>query len=162
MRKLFQGKNLIYIIGALVLIVVAAVFVKVPLPTISLPAEHIPGWYIFGFPITNTFLATILADITVLVIGFLAVRKMKDVPEGFFQNMMEWVVEIFDGMLTDIGGKKKARAWLPMFLTLLLFLRSHPREGEELGHCHATIAHRHLTESEGTRSTRKIRLHRGP
>ena len=122
MRKLFQGKNLIYTIGALVLIVVAAVFIKVPMPTISLPAEQIPGLYIFGFPITNTFIATILADITVLVIGFLAVRKMKDVPTGFLQNIMEWVVEIFDGMLTDIGGKAKARAWLPMFLTLLLFL----------------------------------------
>ncbi len=122
MRKLFQGKNLLYIIGTLALIIIAAFFVKVPLPTISLPAEHIPGLNIFGFPITNTFIATILADITVLLIGYLAVRKMKDVPEGFLQNMMEWVVEIFDGMLTDIGGKKKARAWLPMFLTLLLFL----------------------------------------
>ncbi len=122
MRKLFQGKNLLYLIGTLALIIIAAVYVKVPLPTISLPAEHIPGLSIAGFPITNTFIATILADITVLLIGYLAVRKMKDVPEGFLQNMMEWVVEIFDGMLTDIGGKKKARAWLPMFLTILLFL----------------------------------------
>ena len=122
MRKLFQGKNLIYTIGALVLVIASAVFIKVPLPTISLPAEHIPGWSIAGFPITNTIIATILADLTVLLIGLLAVRKMKDVPEGFLQNIMEWVVEIFDGMLTDIGGKKKARAWLPMFMTILLFL----------------------------------------
>jgi len=121
-RKLFQSKNLIYTIGALVLVIASAVFIKVPLPTISLPAEHIPGWSIAGFPITNTIIATILADLTVLLIGLLAVRKMKDVPEGFLQNIMEWVVEIFDGMLTDIGGKKKARAWLPMFMTILLFL----------------------------------------
>ena len=122
MAKLFKGKNLVVTIGALVLIVVSIVFIKVPMPTISLPAEHIPGLYIFGFPITNTFIATILADITVLLIGFFAVRKMTDVPDRFLQNVMEWVVEIFDGMLTEIGGRKKAQAWLPMFLTLLLFL----------------------------------------
>jgi F-type H+-transporting ATPase subunit a len=122
MSKLLRPKPLAIIIGILALLVISVLFVRVPLPTILLPAEAIPGLAIGGFKITNTFIATILADIIVLVFGFLAVRKMQDVPESKLQNMFEWIVEIFDGMLTDIGGKEKARAWLAVFLTILLFL----------------------------------------
>lgn len=121
MRKLFQGTNLIYTIGVLAAVVISALFVKVPLPTILLPAEKIPGLSIGGFHITNTLITTLLADITVLALGWLAVRKLSDVPSGM-QNLAEWVFEIFDNMLTDIGGKEKARAWLPAFLTVLLLL----------------------------------------
>ena len=121
MRKLFQGQNLVTIIAVLALIIISVLFVKVPLPTISLPAEKIPGWYIFGMPVTNTLLATLLADLTVLFLAFLAVRKVEEVPSGM-QNMMEWLFEAFEGMLTDIAGKEKARKWFPMFMTILLFL----------------------------------------
>ncbi len=122
MSKLLQPKPLAITIGTLALLVIAILFVRVPLPTILLPAEVIPGLAIGTFKITNTFIATILADIIVLLFGFLAVRKMQEVPESKLQNIFEWVVEIFDGMLTDIGGKEKARAWLAVFMTILLFL----------------------------------------
>jgi len=122
MSKLLRPKPLAIIIGILALLVIAVMFVRVPLPTILLPAETIPGLAIGGFKITNTFIATILADIIVLLFGFLAVRKMQDVPESKWQNIFEWIVEVFDGMLTDIGGKEKARAWLAVFMTILLFL----------------------------------------
>ena len=122
MSKLLQPKPLAITIGTLALLVIAILFVRVPLPTILLPAEVIPGLAIGSFKITNTFIATILADIIVLLFGFLAVRKMQEVPESKLQNIFEWVVEIFDGMLTDIGGKEKARAWLAVFMTILLFL----------------------------------------
>jgi F-type H+-transporting ATPase subunit a len=122
MSKLLRPKPLAIIIGILALLVISILFVRVPLPTILLPAEAIPGLAIGSFKITNTFIATILADIIVLVLGFMAVRKMQDVPESKLQNIFEWTVEIFDGMLTDIGGKEKARAWLAVFLTVLLFL----------------------------------------
>ncbi len=115
MRKLFQGRNLIYLLVVLALFVISVLFLRVPLPTIMLPAERVSGG------ITNTLIATVLADITVLLIGFLAVRKVREVPQGM-QNLIEWVFEIFDGMLTDIAGKTKARAWFPMFMTILLFL----------------------------------------
>jgi F0F1-type ATP synthase membrane subunit a len=122
MSKLLRPKPLAIIIGILALLVISIMFVRVPLPTILLPAEAIPGLAIGNFKITNTIIATILADIIVLVLGFLAVRKMQEVPESKLQNMFEWIVEIFDGMLTDIGGKEKARSWLAVFLTILLFL----------------------------------------
>lgn len=122
MSKLLQPKNLAITIGVLALLVISVVFVRVPLPTIVLPGEAIPGLSIGSFHITNTFVATIIADIVVLLLSFLAVRKMKDVPESKLQNLFEWFYEIFDGMLTDIGGKEKSKAWIGVFLTLLLFL----------------------------------------
>lgn len=112
--------NILLIVIALALLVVS-VFVRVPLPTILLPAEKIPGLTLFGFPITNTLIATLLADATILILTYFAVRKVKEVPEGV-QNLVEWIVEAFDGMLTDIAGKEKARQWLPLFLTILFFL----------------------------------------
>jgi F-type H+-transporting ATPase subunit a len=112
--------NIVVILIALALLVVS-VFVRVPLPTILLPAEKIPGLTLFGFPITNTLIATLLADATILLVTYLAVRKVKEVPEGV-QNLVEWVIEVFDGMLTDIAGKEKGRRWLPLFLTILFFL----------------------------------------
>ncbi len=122
MSKLLQPKPLAIIIGVIALLVISILFVRVPLPTILLPGEAIPGLAIGNFKITNTFIATIIADIVVLVLSFLAVRNMQDVPESKLQNIFEWIYEIFEGMLTDIGGKEKARAWLGVFLTLLLFL----------------------------------------
>ena len=122
MSTLLKPKTLAIIIGTIALVVIAILFFRVPLPTILLPGEAIPGWKIGSFQITNTFVATIIADIIVLALSFLAVRKMQEVPESKLQNIFEWVYEIFEGMLMDIGGKEKAKAWVGVFLTLLLFL----------------------------------------
>ncbi len=122
MSTLLKPKNLALIIGAIALVVIAIIFFRVPLPTILLPGEAIPGWKIGNFQFTNTFVATIIADIVVLVLSFLAVRRMQEVPESKLQNLFEWIYEIFEGMLTDIGGKEKAKSWIGVFLTLLFFL----------------------------------------
>ena len=122
MSKLLQPKPLALLIGGILLVVIAVLFFRVPLPPILLPGEAIPGWKIGGFQLTNTFVATLIADVVVLVLSFLAVRNMKEVPEGKLQNLFEWIYEIFEGMLTDIGGKEKAKAWVGVFLTLLFFL----------------------------------------
>ena len=69
---------------------------------------------------------TIIADITVLVVCFFAVRKMREVPSGL-QNLAEWFIEVFEGLLSDIAGKEKARQWFPMFMTIMLF-RLSPKQ----------------------------------
>ena len=104
MRKLFQGQNLFITLGVLFLLVVSALFIRVPMPSISLPAEQISDWNIAGFPITNTLIATLLADVTVLVLAWVSPRRMKDVPPGF-QNLVEWFFEAFDGLLVVIAVK---------------------------------------------------------
>ncbi len=119
MRKLLAPRNLAFIIGVLVLMIGSAVVLKVPLPSIVLPAEAI--FHLGPFPITNTIIATILVDIILIVLAILATRKLKDVPSGL-QNIMEWVVEIFHNLNEDIAGKALAKKLFPIFMTILLFI----------------------------------------
>jgi len=118
-RKLFQGNNLYVTIGVVAALLASVFFIRVPLPAILLPAEKLGS--VAGFPITNTLITTLIADLTVLAIAIGATYKMKDVPSGL-QNLVEWFFESFEGMLTDIAGQKNARRWFPMFMTILLFL----------------------------------------
>jgi len=113
--KYLTGKNIAIVVGLLVFIVGSRILFPVALPTIQLPAEKIPG-----LPITNTLIATILADITVLGLGFLAVRKMELLPRGL-QNFFEWVIEAFYGLAKDVA-KPNADKFFPIFMSILLFL----------------------------------------
>ncbi len=115
MSKYLTAKNIAIVVGLLVLIFGSRILFPVALPTIQLPAEKIPG-----LPITNTLLATILADITVLAFGFLATRKMELVPRGL-QNVFEWVIEAFYGLAKDVAGPN-ADKFFPLFMSILLFL----------------------------------------
>lgn len=119
MRKLLTPRNLALIIGLLVVMIGSAVVLKVPLPAIVLPAEAI--FKLGPFTVTNTIIATIIADIVLIVLAILATRKMKDVPAGL-QNVIEWFVEIFYNLNEDIAGKKLVKKLFPIFMTILLFL----------------------------------------
>lgn len=115
MSKYLTGKNIAIVVGLLVFILGSRILFPVALPTIQLPAEKIPG-----LPITNTLIATILADITVLGLSFLAIRKMELLPRGL-QNFFEWVIEAFYGLAKDIAGPN-ADKFFPIFMSILLFL----------------------------------------
>ena len=68
MRKFFTTRNIVIILVVLAVTLLSAIFLRVPLPTIVLPAEKALK---FGdFYITNTFIATIIADITILVLAY--------------------------------------------------------------------------------------------
>lgn len=119
MRKLLSPRNLIIILVVLALMIGSAVLLRVPLPSIVLAAEKV--FSIGGFPITNTLIATLLADIIIVVLAILATRKMKDLPGGL-QNLVEWVLEIFYNLNEDIAGKGYAKKFFPIFMTYLIFL----------------------------------------
>ena len=76
MRKFFTPRNIILIIVVLVAMIGSAVLLKVPLPTIVLPAEKV--FTVAGIPVTNTFFATLIADVILIVLAILTTRKMKD------------------------------------------------------------------------------------
>jgi len=118
-RKLLAPRNLALIIGVLVLMIGSAVVLKVPLPAIVLPAEAI--FKLGPFTVTNTIIATIIADIVLVVLAIVATRKMKDIPTGL-QNLLEWFVEIFHNLNEDIAGKAMAKKLFPIFMTILMFL----------------------------------------
>jgi F-type H+-transporting ATPase subunit a len=107
------------IIGVLVLMIGSAIVLKVPLPAIVLPAEAI--FKLGPFTVTNTIIATIIADIVLIVLAIAATRKMKDIPAGL-QNIMEWFVEIFHNLNEDIAGKAMVKKLFPIFMTILMFL----------------------------------------
>ena len=116
MSKIFSPKNILISLAIIGVIVFSRIFFPVPLPAIILAAEAIPGLTILGFPITNTQVALWIADITVLLIGWLAVRKRAMVP-GRLQNAIESMVEFFYNQGKDLVGDKTARAMLPLAMT---------------------------------------------
>ncbi|MCD6289125.1 MAG: F0F1 ATP synthase subunit A [Anaerolineae bacterium] len=119
-KRFPSRRNVAIVAGSLVLLIGSRILFPVPLPTIQLPAEAIPGLSIFGFPITNTLLATLLADATLLLLVVLIRRKMEMIPSGL-QNLAEWFIEMFYDLVEEIAGEN-ARRFFPIFMTVLLFL----------------------------------------
>ncbi len=114
MSRIFSPRNILIIVVLIALIVGAKFLFPAPLPTIVLAPEKIPGWAI---PITNTQLAMLLADATVLLIGFLAVRKRSLVPSGI-QNWVEGILELFLNQAQDLVGPAHARRMIPIAMTV--------------------------------------------
>lgn len=119
MRKLFSPK--IWLPTLLVLAVLAALAMIIPpvvLPEIQMAAE--PIFDLFGFTVTNTLLASWLTMIVLIVVSWLATRKMSLVP-GRLQGLMEIVVEAFYDMSEGVAGKN-TRRFFPIVMTIFLFL----------------------------------------
>jgi len=91
---------------------------KIPSPEIVLAAEHV--FDIFGFPITNTMLATWLTMLVLIIVSLLATRDMKLIPTGL-QNLVEMVMEMFYKFVESIAGDK-ARQLFPVVATLFFFI----------------------------------------
>ena len=109
------------VLGTVAVIVVAMIasvmLVPVPLPGIQLPAENIS---FFGMSLPNTFLATLLSDITLLAIAFAVGRNLSLVPSGL-QNVVESVIEAFYDLTENIGGHN-APKFFPWVMTIFLLV----------------------------------------
>lgn len=119
MKRLATPRNLLIFVILLAVIIGGTILFPVALPTILLPAEGI--FHIGSFYVTNTLLATLLADATILLLAFLVVRRLKDMPSGL-QNLVEWFIEGFKGLSEDVAGKVNSKRWFPVFITILIFL----------------------------------------
>ncbi len=115
------------VLGLLVLGGYAAFFgpsILKPLsPTVVLPAEPV-GISIAGFPITNTMLATLIADILLLLIAFGFYRYSRSgnlVPSGF-QNAFETLVEFLWNSVQSIAGNRWAKRIFPVVATIFLLI----------------------------------------
>jgi F-type H+-transporting ATPase subunit a len=99
------------------------------LPTIMLPAEPIsPTVKILGFKtgFTNTLLATLLADLVLVLVAYFGTRKLRGgdpaamIPSGL-QNFLELVVEGIYNLAQGILGQRTRKVfWLGM--TIFLFV----------------------------------------
>ena len=97
-------------------------FLGSPLANIQLPAESVTADSLFlDFKITNTMIATWIAIVVLVIMSFFATRRMRDVPRGL-QNLVEVIIEAFLSLAESVAGPEKARRFLPLVITIFLFI----------------------------------------
>lgn len=91
-------------------------------PVVVLPGEP-TGLYIGDFPITNTILATLLADLVLILVAFGAFRfsaSGKTVPSGFY-NFFEFLTEFLWNSVKGSAGKWASRIF-PVVATIFFLV----------------------------------------
>ncbi len=88
-------------------------------PEIELAAPVV--FHIFGFPVTNTILATWLTIIVLVLFAWAATRRMRIVP-GRIQHVWETIVGLLYGFCQGVAGEKYARSFFPIVATIFLMV----------------------------------------
>lgn len=88
-------------------------------PHPELPAEVV--FHLFGFPITNSIIATWVTIVFLTSFCFVATRKMTLVP-GRRQSLLEFVVESLLNFCRSVAGEKNGRRFFPLVATIFLFV----------------------------------------
>jgi F-type H+-transporting ATPase subunit a len=87
---------------------------------ISLSAPAI--FHIVGIPISNGHLTAFVVTIFLLIFGLFARKKMGIIPSRF-QSILEMGIEYISEQLEEaFGSKKRARKFLPMIMTTMIFI----------------------------------------
>ena len=96
-------------------------FLSSPIPLIQLPAEKVVG--LGPFDLMNTTVMLWAAGLVLLLLAWLATRRMKEVPSGF-QNVFEVIVEFFDNTADSVAGgaRHAGRRFLPLVLAIFLLV----------------------------------------
>lgn len=121
MSKLLSRKVLV---PTLIIIVALVILNLLPIPGVVIPEISIPPevvLHLFGFPITNTILATWLTMLILILASWATTRKMKLIP-GRGQSFLEMIVEALLGLVQGASGPKWARLFFPIVVTIFLFL----------------------------------------
>src|SRR5215475_14032232 len=71
---------------------------------------------VFGFPITNSMVATWVVALGLIIFVQIATREMKQVPDGA-QNFLEWLVESLYGFLEGLLGRHQVDRTFWFFAT---------------------------------------------
>ncbi|MDA0243915.1 MAG: F0F1 ATP synthase subunit A [Chloroflexi bacterium] len=95
-------------------------------PFIQLPGEVYPGTEgdLFGVGLTNTFVASLVTYLLVILIAVLAKARQRtadEVPTGFY-NFLEMVIEGAYGFAERIAGPKKVKDFFPFFMSYILII----------------------------------------
>lgn len=73
------------------------------------------------FPVTNTFLDTLLVDVFLIFGAFYVAKKISIIPTNFFQNATELVVETFYNLTESVSQNAAAKIF-PYFISFFLFI----------------------------------------
>jgi len=94
-------------------------WLSVPRPDPKLPAEVI--FHLFGFPITNSIIATWLTIIVLVGISYAVSHRVKLIP-GRLQNLLESALGWLLGFCQEVAGEKNGRRFFPVVTTIFLFV----------------------------------------
>ncbi|MDW8404540.1 F0F1 ATP synthase subunit A [Chloroflexus sp.] len=114
-----RTRNILIIVGALIISIASRFFLYTGPPHVEVAAEVIFDG-IPGFPITNSFVVSIIIDILVIALAFAATRNLQMVPRGL-QNVMEFILETLYNLFRNINAKYVATAF-PLVATIFLFV----------------------------------------
>jgi F-type H+-transporting ATPase subunit a len=97
-------------------------------PQTSAPAEELPSqappvvFTVLGLPVTNSMICTWIVAALILIIVRVTTRKnIKEIPSGM-QNVLEAIVELWDGMIGDILDPRVTRWVFPFATTFFIFI----------------------------------------
>ena len=78
--------------------------------------------HIFGIPVTNTLITSIIATVILLVIAYFATKNMKEIPSGL-QNLFEAIMEALFKMVDSVtGDRKQTYQFFPLVTTIFIFI----------------------------------------
>lgn len=87
---------------------------------ISLASQTV--FSVFGWPITNSIIATWLAILVLVIIAIISTRKLSAVPKGL-QNIMEFTIESFLGLIDSVTqDRRKSEKFFPWIVSFFLFI----------------------------------------
>lgn len=112
-----MGKILLYLVIALVVIIVGNIVLPVPRAAIEVAAEPIG----LGPTFTNALVTSIILSIIIVVVALIVGRSLKEQPGGL-QNVIEFLIEALDGLVTSIAPKKWAATFFPIVATIFIWL----------------------------------------
>ena len=102
-------------------------FFGAPIAHIQLAAEPITASpqisdipVLGDFRVTNTMVATWAAILLLVVVSWLATRRLSEVP-GRLQGAMEAVMEVFLNACETVAGPERGRRFFPLVMTIFLF-----------------------------------------
>lgn len=89
---------------------------------ISIHLAPLALFHIGGFPVTNTFLTTVVVSLILVIFAFLAGRSLKLIP-GKFQAVVELMVMYpYQFVQETLGNDKVARRIYPIIMTIFLLV----------------------------------------
>ncbi len=77
---------------------------------------------VFGIPVTNTLITSLLATVILLVIAYFATKNMKEIPSGL-QNLFEAIMEALFNMVDSVTrDRKQTYQFFPLVTTIFIFI----------------------------------------
>jgi F-type H+-transporting ATPase subunit a len=114
MKKVIFGS-----LAAIVVIILGNILWPVDRAAIEVAAE--PVFPIGSFVVTNAFLTSVLLSLVILILAFVVGRGLKEQPGGL-QNVVEYMIESLDGLITSLAPKKWAATFFPILITIFIYL----------------------------------------